>query len=130
MLRNFSNSLAKHKVLVAVLLPIWVMAGFLLSQVLVTMVLTLLRDIGADFSSINQAVLSSVVAAMIYILSIIIVIWLPWKVKKFKTTKDDLGLNSQPTWLHLILAPAGFVVYAVVLAVVVMVAQILLPFVD
>lgn len=114
----------------AVLLPIWVMVGFFLSQLVVTLMLTLLRDLGADFAAINQAVLSSVVAAIIYILSLILVIWLPWRLQKFKTTKEDLGLSTSPTWLHLVLAPAGFIVYAVVLAVVVMAAQGLLPFVD
>ena len=33
----------------------------------------------------------------------------PWKLFKFKTTRDEIGMRGLPTWTDLLLAPIGFV---------------------
>ena len=42
-----------------------------------------------------------------------IMIFVPWRVLKYKTTRDELGLRGMPTWTDLLLAPIGFVVVTI-----------------
>lgn len=130
MWRNFFSSIAGKKPLLAILLPIWVIAGFFLAQLIVTAIIYGIQGVGGDLTAVNQSLLSAVVAAMIYVLSIVIVVWVPWRFNGFVTTRQDLGLGSRVKWMHLLLGPAGFIVYVVILAIVMTIAKVVLPFVD
>lgn len=92
-------------------LPAWVLVGFILAQVVLTAVLLLLQSVGVALADINPAVLNAVAAACTYVLSIGIVVWLPWQLQKRRTTKDELGLGRLPSWMDIGLAPAGMIIY-------------------
>jgi membrane protease YdiL (CAAX protease family) len=97
----------------AIALPLWVLAGFGLAQVLLVGVLLSLRFMGVSFMTMNQSVLNAVLAACIYALSVGIVIGLPWWVRQQRVSKSDIGLSRLPNWMDLGLAPAGGVIYLI-----------------
>jgi len=111
-------------------LPIWVVASFVLAQVIVGLLITLVRTLGVSFEGINETILSTVLTAVIYVISIVIVIGLPWLVKKYRTSKAELGLTRYPEWLDLLLAPAGFVVYILLSALFMAFAMSYMTFID
>ena len=92
-------------------LPLWVLAGFILSQLAVATVVELLQVTGFSFESVNGSTLNAVVAAVVYTLTIVIVIGVPLLWRKIRTTREELGLSRLPDWFDIFLAPASFVVY-------------------
>lgn len=130
MWRNFSRKFVEKKMWLGLVLPLWVLAGFVLAQVLVTVVIGLLSQVGIDFGVFNPSVLNTVAGAIIYAISLLLVIGLPWLIKKNRTTKAELGLQRWPEWLDLLLAPAGFLVYLLLSAFFVFLAIQFLPFID
>jgi membrane protease YdiL (CAAX protease family) len=130
MLQNFSRKFIEKKMWLGIVLPLWVLAGFVLAQVVVTIIIGALTSVGVNLEGINPAVLNTVAGGVIYALSLLLVIGLPWLVKKYRTSKEDLGLQRGPEWIELLLAPAGFIVYLLLSAVFVFLAMQFLPFVD
>jgi membrane protease YdiL (CAAX protease family) len=94
-------------------LPFWTLASFGLAQVVLVGVLYGLRYVGVSFATINQPVFSATVAACTYLLTLAIVIALPWWLKKYRVSRQDIGLTRLPSWMDIGLAPAGFVVYLI-----------------
>ena len=94
-----------------IVLPVWVLAGFVLAQVLIGLILYALDAIGVSFTGINDSTFQTVASAIIYLLSLLIVIGVPWFVKKYKTSKQDVGLGRPMAWTDILLAPVGFIVY-------------------
>ena len=96
-----------------IVLPLWVFVGFVLAQVVGGLALYVLDELGVSFASVNESTFQTVVSAIIYLLSLVIVIGLPWAVKKFKTSRQDIGLMHSATWTDILLAPAGFIAYVI-----------------
>lgn len=130
MWQNFFNKPAGGKAWMGLTLPIWVVAGFVLAQVIVGLLITLVRTVGVSFEGINATILSTILTAVIYVISIVIVIGLPWLVKKYRTSKAELGLTRYPEWLDLLLAPAGFMVYILLSALFTAFAMTYMTFID
>lgn len=61
--------------------------------------------------------LQTVAAALIYVLTLAIVVSVPWWVSKSRTDKKQLGLLRLPSWLDIGLAPAGLVIYLIATAI-------------
>lgn len=130
MWQNFLRKPVGGKPWLGLVLPLWVLAGFVLAQVLVGLLLTGLRSIGVPFQLVNQSLLSTAVAAVIYLLSIGLVIGLPWLIKKYPTSKEELGLTRLPSWTDIFLAPAGFFVYLLLSATLTYLAMQYLTFIN
>lgn len=130
MWRNFSRTPAGAKPWLGVALPIWVLAGFILAQVLVGLLIQGLQLLNVPLQLINPSLFSTGAAASIYVLSIGLVIGLPWLTKKFATTKEELGLSRLPSWSDIFLAPAGFFVYLLLSAAFTYLAMQYLTFIN
>jgi membrane protease YdiL (CAAX protease family) len=112
----------------AILLPVWVAVGFYLSQVLLIAPSIALHFMGIPlFEGINMAVLNAVLAALVYLLTVVIVIGLPYVIRKSRTTMAGLGLSRLPVWQDILLAPAGFVVYLLAAGVLITLASKVIP---
>jgi membrane protease YdiL (CAAX protease family) len=114
----------------AIGLSVWVFAGFFAAQSIVIVAILGLRQAGVVFTSFNQVVISFILAATVYMLTIGIVIGLPKLIKHLRTTMDDIGLTRLPDWRDILMAPAGFVVYLLASSVLVYTAQQLFPHFD
>lgn len=120
-------SLQKRATVVLGLL-FWVTLGFVAAQALITAVVFVLSRTGiVAFESINQTILQTVFAALVYIVTLAIVVGLPWWIRKFKTSRKELGLTRLPSWLDLALAPAGFIIYMLATVAITSLASQLVP---
>lgn len=131
MLESFFKNKKARQTLLVVGLPLWVFLGFMLSQAIVLAVLQLLNALNVPLDSINSAVFSTTASAVIYVLSVALVVAVPWYAKRRPTKLEDLGLkNNGPTGLDFLWTPAGYIVYAMVSSIVLWLAGTYLPFVD
>jgi membrane protease YdiL (CAAX protease family) len=87
-------------------LAVWVGAilfgvQFLISFILVKML---------SESQLQSNVLNSIYQVVVYAASFAVIVFVPWRILKMKTTRDELGLRGLPTWTDVLLAPIGFIV--------------------
>jgi len=134
MWRNFFKLIGTKpkggKAWMALVVPLWVIVGFASAQIAVGLIIWLARLAGVSFAGINEAIFSTVLSAIIYLLTIAIVIGLPWVVRRVRTTKEELGLTRYPNWIDILLAPAGFVLYILLSAACTYLAMTYLTFID
>ena len=90
----------------------------------------LLKYMNIPLAAINATVLNAVLAACIYALSLAIVVAVPWWVKKYHTTKDELGITRLPNWMDIGLAPVGFVIYLIISVILISVVAAVVPGLD
>lgn len=103
----------------AIGLPLWVFLGFILAQLIIVAAIYVLSAFGIEVVGLNESVFNTVIAAIVYVLTLVIVVGLPWLIKKRSTTKSDVGLMGLPTWRDIGLAPLGFVIYILLSGIVV-----------
>lgn len=109
------------------LLPLWVVVGFGVSNLVLTGIVLGLKALGVSFAGINPALLNTILAACIYGLSLLVVVGVPWLMGKHSTNKRELGLWRLPDWADIGLAPVGFVLYFLLSALTLYVAALVLP---
>lgn len=102
----------------------------MLAQAIILAVFAAAQAVGVPFEEVNETVFNSVTGGVIYALAIVIVIGVPYLVKRRATSKEEVGLQRLPTWLDIALAPAGAIVYIMLTLVVTALAMTFLPFVD
>ena len=78
-------------------------------------------------AELNSNAVQLLFSAIVYVLALVITIFVPWKIAKSKTTRDELGLRGAPTWTDLLLAPIGFIVFMIVASLLLMLLQRVLP---
>mgnify|MGYP000467572470 CR=1 FL=1 len=116
--------------LVALGLPAWVLLAFMTVQLIVGFVLYGLGLVGVNFEALNGAVQSTFLGGVIYLVTLLVVIGVPWLVLQKKTSLTELGLSHSIRWRDIGMAPLGFVAYIFLSAVLLVIAQQILPFVD
>lgn len=118
---------SNYKWWLVVILPVWVFSGFLAAQLFIVGLFHLLVVLGLPLASIDQDVLTAVVAALLYLVTLGLVIGLPWLVKKYQVSLRDIGLDRLPTWTDILMAPVGLIVYLVASGLLIMLATALFP---
>ncbi|HEX7483823.1 MAG TPA: type II CAAX endopeptidase family protein [Candidatus Saccharimonadales bacterium] len=108
-------------------LPAWVAASFVLAQIVVSALIIALRSAGVQLSVLNPSIFETVAAASVYVLTLAIVIMVPWWVRRISTTKNELGITRLPSWMDIGLAPAGFVLYLLASGIVVYLLTTFVP---
>jgi membrane protease YdiL (CAAX protease family) len=98
-----------------ILLPLWVYLCFTLAQIILAAIILLLRSIGVPLDSVNSSVITTVLAAVIYLLSLALVIGVPMLLKR-RTTLDDVGYARPPKLFDILLGPIGFAIYFILSA--------------
>lgn len=119
-----------RRVLLAVALPLWVLLSFVSVQLLVSALVAAGIALGVPLSSVNQAVFNATTGAVVYTLTILVVIGVPWILKRRTTTLEELGLARLPRWLDILITPVGFVAYILLSGTLLFAAQQLLTFID
>ena len=141
MSQNYSNSptmlsdnLVKTKInnnwWMLIIIPLWVTASFFIAQLIVAGLFWLLSLFNISFESFNQAVFNTIVIAFVYSLTLALVIAVPWLVKKYRTTKSDIGLTRLPRWTDIFLTPAGLIVYLICASILIFIASKVFPWFD
>ena len=84
---------------------------FWLAQIVLLVVVQLLQVAGVPLEAIGQTTFNTVASAVVYIVALVLTIGLPWWIAKKRTSLKDLGFDRLLSWMDLLLAPAGLVVY-------------------
>jgi membrane protease YdiL (CAAX protease family) len=101
----------------AIIMPLWLIVSFYAAQILMAAIIWLLHKLGVNFLLVNNTILNTVLSSVLYILTLSLVIFVPKliKIKNHAISNEKLGLKELPTWSDILLGPAGFVIYIVVL---------------
>ncbi len=125
-----SLNFSKHKILACIALPIWVFLGFMLAQAIVLVLIEVLQKLGVPLNQINNSLFQLIAGGIIYALSVFIVIGVPWFIRKSRTSRAELGIQRLPTWLDILWAPAGAIVYLILTTIITALAMSFLTFVN
>lgn len=117
----------KHRWLLAIALPAWVFFGFFVSELVVSGLVWLLVMLDFPVRLVNQSVLSTVLAAVVYLMTLGIVVLVPVLARKRLISATDIGINRWPSWGDIFITPAGFVVYLIISSVLILLATHVLP---
>jgi len=101
----------------AALLPLWVFGAFMFSSLLVGLILGVLDWLNISPQNyIRPAIVQTILAMIVYALTIGIVIGVPYLLRWKKVSLQTLGLTRLPTWTDIGLAPVIYILYIIVLA--------------
>lgn len=117
----------RRKWWMVIVIPAWVFVSFFAAQVITGGIVWLLVQLHVPLASLNQAVLNATLAAVLYVVTLVLVIGLPWLVKKHYTTRQDIGLTRLPSWMDILVTPAGLIVYLIVSSLLILLATNVLP---
>lgn len=110
----FSTGQKRHyewKFLLA--LPVWVGISFFAAQFVVVAAFWVLNIFNISVASmLSEVVLQTIVTALVYLITFIILIGVPIIALKRHTTLETLGLGRLMTWVDIGLAPLAFIAYA------------------
>lgn len=99
--------------------PLWVTLAFAASNVLVIAILTILSWVGIAVGDyFRPALFQALVSCIIYICTFALVLGLPFLLDKRKIDNKLIGLQRLPTWTDIGLAPATFIAYTIVVAII------------
>lgn len=109
----------------------WVVFWFYITQLILSLVLQGVSALGVPLEEYNQFVMQTLLTAVVYITTIVLVIYLPWRFLQKATTKQELGLEqSLPTWKDVGLAPVVYIATLIVASLVILYLQKLFPQID
>lgn len=120
----------KHRVLLSIGLPMWAFISFMLAWAMVVGIVYGLEALGVPLENVNTATFNTIAGILTYALAIGIVIAVPWLVIKWRTTREELGLQRLPSWADIGWAPIGLTAYIIVTGLFAFIAPFVLPFVD
>lgn len=113
----------KHRILVAVGSPMAIIASLVLSSLLVWFLFWVADNFGVPFHDINQSVISSIEAALLYSLAIAVLVGIPLIIwRKPLVSLKELGLDRLPIWKDIFITPVAFVFYIIMSATLVAIA--------
>lgn len=121
MSRNYSKWLS------LIILPFWVFVSFIAAQEIANGFAALLIMLGMPLKSYNQAILNASFAALIYLITLILVVGAPWLIKKSRTSLADVGLNRLPSWTDILLTPVSLIVYVILSSLLIMFVTHVVP---
>ena len=127
--RGYGRNLVK-KTLVALGYAVWTLFSFALAQALLYGAVYGLRLVGVSFATVNDTLFSTIYSAVVYLVTIAIVIGGPWLLRHKKTTLRELGLSQLPRWRDLLWVPAGIIAYLILTALITTLARYVLPFIN
>lgn len=100
-------------------LPLWVLVAFVASQLIVVLILQILEWVNLPLDSfVSDAVARTVIAVLVYSLTLAIVTGVPYWLWRRPTTLETLGLTRLVNWTDIALAPVAFIVYGLLTTVV------------
>lgn len=97
-------------------IPAWVVVCFYTAQVIIGLLVWMIVQANIPIESINNTVLQAIFTVIVYLLAIVMVIGLPYLIRKYRTNRDEMGVTRYPSWKDILLAPAGLVIYFIISA--------------
>ena len=101
----------------------WVAVVLLAAQYLVAMLLNL----ALPTETLLKPITNMIYGAVVYLLAFLVIVFVPWKLIKMKTTRDELGVRGLPTWTDILLAPVGLIVAMLLGGIILMIIKCIFP---
>lgn len=117
-----SKTQAKRSWWYLLLLPLWTYGAFLAAQLLLGLMLRLLQACGVALSAVNPVLLTTVVSLLAYVAAATLVMVLPWKLWRRRTTRRQLGVSDWPSLWDVALTPLALVAYWLLTGVLLVIA--------
>ncbi len=117
----------KRRWVMAIVFPVWIATSFLLANAIVIAIFWLLNFFNATALLVNEALLATVVAGVIYSLTLVIAIGVPYVTRGSVASREELGLTRLPSWMDILLTPAAMIVYLIASASLVLATSSLFP---
>ncbi|WP_260763907.1 CPBP family intramembrane glutamic endopeptidase [Candidatus Mycosynbacter amalyticus] len=110
----------------------WTVVSFVFAQLFVLAVLWVGAKLGLTLPFVlNETVLQTTVSIVVYLVTIVTAVGVPWKLLGQRLSWGDVGLAQQlPRWRDIGLAPVAFVAALVVTGIAMYVASLVIPGVD
>jgi len=124
---SFSNV---KKFLMPIGVVVWVLFGYLLAQFVGLGVVYLMRWLGLPLEALGENGFTTVANILVYGLTLLILIGVPWWVKKWRTTRAELGLARVPRLMDFVWPLAGALVYVILTVVITVSSMVLIPGAD
>lgn len=115
------------KWIMPILIPIWVGVSFFTSQMIVLALAWLLLFLKISLASIDTTLINTIETFLIYIITLALVIGLPWLINKSQTTPSEIGLDRLPKWIEIFITPAGLIIYFILSAILIAIASNFIP---
>ena len=119
-----------HKMTVGALLGWAFLMALWVGVVLIGVQYALAYLISAMHLQVSEIVLQTIFSALVYVVALLVIIFVPWKLLKMKTTREELGMRGLPTWTDLLLAPIAFIVFLIASGFIMAVMQAIMPSID
>lgn len=121
------NSSKVRRVFIVIGIMAWVFGCFILAQALGLALIYLLKWLHVPLESLGSTLFNTLANILVYGLTLLLTIGIPWKVKKWKTTRAELGIDRLPKWLDLAWLAAGGVTYMILTMIITALAMALIP---
>ena len=119
-----------HKMTVGALLGWAFLMALWVGVVLIGVQYALAYLISAMHLQVSEIVLQTIFSALVYVVALLVIIFVPWKLLKMKTTREELGMRGLPTWTDILLAPIAFIVFLIASGFIMDVMQAIMPSID
>lgn len=119
-----------HKMTVGALLGWAFLMALWVGVVLIGVQYALAYLISAMHLQVSEIVLQTIFSALVYVVALLVIIFVPWKLLKMKTTREELGMRDLPTWTDILLAPIAFIVFLIASGFIMAVMQAIMPSID
>lgn len=116
-----------RRVLLAAGLTVWTAVGLYAASLLIELVVTALYKSDLLPGLFEGPVFATTIAFAVYALAVALVVGVPLKLLRHRTTKAELGLTRLPNWMDIGLMPVGFIVYMLLAGILLAVVTGLFP---
>ena len=112
---------------ICILMACWVGICIFASQLIVYYIMV---NFVTSAEMLEMPLFSAIYSAVMYILSLLLIVLVPYIFRKWQTSREEIGLSGAPTWTDIGLAPAGLIVYFLLAAIIMMLVQVIFPWID
>ncbi len=125
-----SNSSRLRRVVLAIGLLAWVFLGFMLAQGIVILLITILDANGITEDTLGNTLYYAATTVLVYSLVLLIIIGVPWKLRKRGVSWADIGLGRGPKLTDFAWPIAGAVGYIIIASIITVAARYIFPDAD
>lgn len=121
----------QRRIAIAIGLCVWVVFWFYVTQLAIQVLLQGLLQLGVSLTSYNKVALQAMLTALVYVATIVCVLYIPAKWYKKRVTLYDIGMEQRlPTWRDIGIAPLVYIATLLVSAGALIIVSRLFPHFD
>lgn len=129
LLNKYWSKLRSKKWLMILVFPIWLVASFFLSQLIISAILIVLKFFGISSGMFNQTIFNSFIDVLVYSMTLLLLI-LPYYIKKDCLKLSDVGFKRLMSWGDILLSIAGLFIYLILSSCLILLISKIFPYFD